>query len=247
MTKNLEKRAELVDHLAELRTRLIRCLVYVVVGAVAAWFMYEPFIYRWLTDPMNAVLRNQDTKYMFTSIVQPFMLRMQVCGVAGLIIVLPLVTLEIWGFIAPGLRANERKPLKWVAPLSIVLFISGVALAYLVLPQGFRWFAEFIPSNAEIRPSVQETMRFVILMLLGFGVAFELPVFLMLLGHVGIVNSKMLKSQWRYWMVGIALGAAVLTPSNDVLTMLAMAIPLVFLYIGSIGLVKLVEKKTPRD
>lgn len=247
MVKNLEKRAELVDHLTELRTRLIRCSIYVVVGAAAAWFLYEPFIYKLLTDPMNAVLQKQDTKYMFTSIVQPFMLRMQVCGVAGLIIMLPLVTLEVWGFIAPGLRANERKPLKWVAPLSIFLFISGVALAYLVLPQGFKWFAQYIPANAEIRPSVQETMRFVILMMLGFGVAFELPVFLMLLGHVGIINSSMLKSQWRYWMVGISLGAAMLTPSNDVLSMMAMAIPLVILYIASIGLVKIVEKKPSRE
>lgn len=247
MTSNPEKRAELVDHLAELRTRLIRCAIYVAVGAAAAWFLYEPFIYKMLTSPMNAVLKVQDTKYMFTSIVQPFMLRMQVCAVAGLIIVLPLVTVEVWGFIAPGLRSNEKKPLVWVVPLSILLFVSGVVLAYLVLPQGFEWFSHYIPKNAEIRPSVQETMRFVILMLLGFGVAFELPVFLMLLAQVGIINSKMLKSHWRYWMVGISLAAAMLTPSNDVLTMMAMAIPLVFLYAGSIGLVKFVEKKPKRE
>ncbi len=247
MTSNTEKRAELVEHLAELRTRLIRCCIYVVVGATAAWFLYEPFIYKALTRPMDPILRAQSTKFMFTSIVQPFMLRLQVCGVAGLILVLPLVTLEAWGFIAPGLHPNERKPLKWVVPLSVFLFVSGVTLAYLVLPKGFEWFSTFIPTNAEIRPSVEETMRFVILMLLGFGVAFELPVFLMLLAHVGIVNSRMLKTTWRYWIVGIALGAATLTPSNDVFSMMAMAIPLVFLYIGSIGLVKLVEKKPGRS
>lgn len=247
MASNLEKRAELVDHLSELRTRLVRVALYVTVGGIAAWFLYEPFIYKWLTRPMNPVLEAQHTKYMFTSIVQPFMLRMQVCVIAGLIMVLPLVTLEVWGFIAPGLRANERRPLRWVVPLSIVLFAAGVALAYFILPWGFRWFAHYIPTNAEIRPSVQDTMRFVMLMMLAFGVVFELPVFLMLLAQVGIIDSKMLKSNWRYWVVGISVAAAIICPSNDVPSMVAMAVPLLILYAASIQLVKLVEKKPKRE
>lgn len=225
----------------------MRCALYIVCGGIAAWFLYEPFIYKWLTWPMSPILEAQKTKYMFTSIIQPFMLRMQVCTIAGLIIMLPLVTIEVWGFIAPGLRSNERKPLKWVVPLSILLFACGVAVAYTILPWGFRWFAHYIPSNAEIRPSVPDTMRFVMLMLLAFGVVFELPVFLMLLGHVGVIDSKMLKSNWRYWIVGITVAAAIICPSNDVLSMTAMAVPLVLLYFASIGLVKFVEKKPNRD
>ena len=247
MVINLEKRAELVDHLAELRTRLMRVALYVVVGAVVAWFLYEPFIYKWLTRPMYPILAAQNTKFMFTSIMQPFMLRMQVCTIAGLILVLPLVTIEVWGFIAPGLRNNERKPLKWVIPLSIVLFVAGVALAYTILPWGFRWFSHYIPANAEIRPSVPDTMKFVMLMLLAFGVVFELPVFLMLLAQVGVIDSKMLKTNWRYWVIGISVAAAIICPSNDVMSMMAMAVPLLILYAASIQLVKFVEKKPNRD
>jgi len=246
LAKDLEKRAELFDHLSELRTRLVRCCLYIVCGGIAAWFLYEPFIYKWLTWPMSPILEAQKTKYMFTSIIQPFMLRMQVCTIAGVIIMLPLVTMEVWGFIAPGLHANERKPLKWVVPLSVFLFACGVAVAYTVLPWGFRWFSSYIPVNAEIRPSVPDTMRFVMLMLLAFGIVFELPVFLMLLAQVGIIDSNGLKRNWRYWVVGIAMGAAITCPSNDVLSMVAMAVPLVFLYFASIWLVKLVEKKPSR-
>jgi sec-independent protein translocase protein TatC len=247
LADNPEKRAELIDHLAELRSRLVRCALYITCGAVAAWFLYEPFIYKWLTRPMLPVLQAQNTKFMFTSIIQPFMLRMQVSIVAGLILTLPLVTMEVWGFIAPGLRANEKRPLRWVAPLSIVLFAAGVALAYFILPWGFRWFAHYIPPNAEIRPCVPDTMRFVILMLLAFGVVFELPVFLMLLAQVGIIDSRMLKSNWRYCVVGITMTAAIICPSNDLPSMIAMAIPLLILYAGSIHLVKIVEKKPRKE
>ena len=155
--------------------------------------------------------------------------------------------MEVWGFISPGLRANEKKPLKWVAPLSIVLFAAGVALAYFILPWGFKWFAHYIPKNAEIRPSVPETMRFVLLMLLAFGIVFELPVFLMLLAKVGIISSTMLKTNWRYWVVGITMAAAIICPSNDLPSMVAMAIPLLILYGMSIHLVKFVEKKPKRE
>ncbi len=246
MTSNLEKRAELVDHLTELRTRIVRCALYVVVGAIAAWFLYEPFIFKLLTRPMEPLIRASDSKvqkFMFTSIMQPFMLRLQVCMIGGLILVLPAVTAEIWGFVAPGLRSNEKKPLRWVVPLSVLLFALGVLVAYTVMPWGFQWFSNYVPTNAEIRPSVQETMRFVMLMLLAFGVVFELPVFLMLLGYVGVIDSQTLKRNWRYWVVGISVAAAMFCPSGDVLSMLAMAIPLVILYFASILLVRLVERK----
>lgn len=225
----------------------MRVALYIVVGGIAAWFLYEPVIYKLLTRPLNPVLAAQHTKYMFTSIIQPFMLRMQVCTIAGLILMLPFVTMEVWGFIAPGLSKNEKKPLKWVAPLSIVLFAGGVALAYFILPWGFEWFSHYIPKNAEIRPSVPDTMKFVMMMMLAFGIVFELPVFLMLLAQVGIIDSKMLKRNWRYWVVGISMGAAITCPSNDVLSMVSMAVPLLILYVASIQLVKFVEKKPNRE
>jgi len=246
VAKNPEKRAELFEHLAELRARLVRSFAYIAGGMVVAYFLYTP-IYRLLTRQMEPVLKAHEGKYLFTSITEPFMLKIHITFVAGLILVSPLVTLEMWRFIAPGLTANERRPMRWMVPLSIFLFLAGGSLCYCILPWAFRWFALFLPDNAVIMQSVPANIRFVLLMLLAFGCAFELPVVLMLLAQVGIINSKMLKDNWRYSVVAIAVLAATFTPSNDVLSMMTMAVPLVILYLASIWLVKLVERKPGRE
>ncbi len=209
---------------------------------VGTWFLYDR-IYGALTRQMAPVLKKTGGKFLFTSITEPFMLRMQVTLVAALILVLPLITLEIWGFISPGLTKNEKRPLRWTVPLAIFLFALGSGLCYSILPMAFKWFACYIPNNAQIMPSVPATLRFEMLMLLAFGCAFELPVVLMLLAQVGIVNSKMLADNWRYSVVAISIIAATITPSNDVFSMLSMAIPLAGLYVVSIWLVKFVEKR----
>lgn len=206
------------------------------------WFLYDR-IYDALTRQMAPVFKLHGGKFLFTSITEPFTLRMQITMIAALIVVLPLITLEIWGFIAPGLTKNEKRPLRWTVPLAIFLFLLGSTLCYTILPMAFKWFAYYIPSNAEIRPSVPATLRFEMLMLLAFGCAFELPIVLMLLAQVGIVNSKMLAENWRFSVVAISVIAATLTPSNDVISMMSMAIPLAGLYLISIKLVKFVEKK----
>jgi sec-independent protein translocase protein TatC len=238
-----EKRAELVEHLAELRNRLVRIALYVVAGAIAAWVLYDRLLFPVLTRPMLAILRKMDSKFLLTGFPEAFMIQMQICLVAGLIIVLPLVTLELWGFVSPGLTASEKRPLKWIIPMSIVLFLMGVVLCYFILPKAFQWFSLYIPKNAELRPSVQQSILFTVKMLFAFGVAFELPVVLMLLAKVGIVNSRMLRAHWRTCIVAVSVVAAIATPSNDVFSMLCMAIPLALLFLMSIFLVWLVEEE----
>jgi len=242
---NDEKRAELIEHLAELRTRLVRSIIYVVVGAIAAWLLYDRVLFPLLTRPMLPILRKMDSKFLLTGFPEAFMIQMQICLVAGLIIVLPLVTLELWAFVAPGLTLNEKRPLKWIVPLSIFLFLTGIVLCYVILPAAFNWFALYVPKNAELRPSVQQSILFTVKMLFAFGVVFELPVVLMLLGKVGIINSRMLRANWRICVVGVSVVAAVATPSNDAFSMLCMAIPLTFLFLLSIFLVWLVEEERP--
>lgn len=244
--QNPERRAELIEHLSELRTRLVRSFIYIGVGMIGAWFLYEP-IYKALTRQMEPVLKASHGKYLFTNITEPFMLKMQVTLVSSLIIVLPLITIELWKFISPGLTREEKRPLRWTVPCAIVFFLFGAGMCYSILPAAFKWFAYYIPSNAELRPSVPATIRFELLMLLAFGCAFELPVVLMLLAHIGIVNSKMLKDHWRYSVVAISIIAATLTPSNDIFSMLCLTIPLVALYLLSIWFVKIVEKKRGKD
>jgi len=212
---------------------------------VVAWVFYDR-IFVLLTQPMQAILTKNHTKFLLTGFPEAFMIRMQICLVAGLILVSPIVTMQAWGFIAPGLTPNEKRPIKWIAPMSVALFLMGVVLCYLIMPFAFKWFAGYIPSNAELRPSVQASVLFTVKMLFAFGIAFELPVVLMLLAKVGIVNSRMLKGNWRYLIVAISIIAAVITPSNDAFSMLCMAIPLSALFVLSIYLVWLVEQdRTP--
>lgn len=242
MTKDAEKRAELVEHLAELRTRLVRSFIYVVVGATAAWFLYEQ-VFSLLTRPMADVLTKIDAKFLLTGFPEAFLIRIQICVVSGLILVLPLVTTEVWGFISPGLTREERRAIKWIAPLSTVLFAGGVVLCYTILPMAFKWFASYVPPGAELRPSVQASVLFTVKMLLAFGVVFELPIVLMLLAKVGIVDSRLLRENWRVAMLGVTIVAAVATPSGDAFSMMMMAVPVAMLYFMSILLVKMIEGK----
>lgn len=240
MARDPEKRAELVEHLAELRSRLVASVFFIAVGMVVAWFAYD-WIFAILTRPMIGILRQIDSKFLLTGFPEAFMIRMQICLVSGLIIMSPFVTWQVWAFVAPGLTANEKRPLKWIAPLSVVLFLSGVVLCYFIMPTAFKWFASYVPKGAELRPSVQASVLFTVKMLFAFGVVFQLPVVLMLLSMVGIVDSRMLKDNWRIAMVAVSVVAAVATPSSDAFSMLCMAIPVAGLYLFSIFLVWLVE------
>lgn len=241
----VDREAELSEHLGELRTRIIRAAIYVIVGTIVAWCLYD-WIYTALTAPVQAALNGLHTRFLLTSLAEGFMIRFQVSLIAGIILSAPLVIMEAWGFVKPALTDDERRPLRWVAPLCVLLFATGVSMAYLIFPAATQWFVSYIPPGAEFRPSVSETIIFIAKMLLAFGIVFEMPVVLLFLAKVGIVNSEMLKSQWKYSVVVISIVAAVATPSNDALSMTMMAAPLVLLYFASIFLVRHVETKQPK-
>lgn len=241
--ENKAKHAHLTEHLEELRTRLFRSLAYICAGTIAAWFLYDQ-IFWLITRPMIPVMKNLDTKFLLTNFVEPFMIRMQVCLVSGLVIACPLVIMEAWGFVSPGLNNNEKRPMKWMAPLSAFLFIAGVVLCYKIMPIGFEWFAYYIPKNAELRPDVQNSIAFMVKMLLVFGILFQVPIVIMILSHIGIIDSRMLKNNWRIAVVLASIVAAVATPSNDALTMIIAAVPVIILYFLGIFLVQLTERSS---
>lgn len=240
MKDKTEKQVELFDHLGELRTRIIRIFIYAVIGTIAAWFFYD-FLFSVLTRPMATALK--ETKFLLTSFPEAFMMRLTISFIAGLVLTIPFISIELWGFISPALSREERRPLIWIIPLSIILFILGVSLCYYILPKAFGWFISYVPANAELRPSAQGSLLFTVKMMLAFGLMFELPVVLMLLASIGIVNSKFLKSNWRVAIVVVSIIAAVATPSNDAFSMLMMAVPVALLYFASIGLVRTVERR----
>jgi sec-independent protein translocase protein TatC len=245
MARNADREMELWEHLSELRSRIIRSLIYIVVGMLLCWLFYDE-LFAFLSAPLKAVHKLQGVKFLWLSITEPFMVQMQISLVGGLILAIPLITTELWGFVAPGLTAEEKKGFHLVVPLSVMFFLLGVTCAYLILPSAFSWFAGFITADAILNQSPVKYITFVVKMLLAFGIVFQLPVVLMFLAWVGIVTSDMLKQNWRSAIVMTSIVAAVATPSNDAFTMVMMAIPLAILYFASIWLVKVVERMRAR-
>lgn len=235
------KQLELMEHLTELRTRLVRIALYVGTGMIAGWVWYQRF-FEFVTAPILPLLKKKGSTFLLTGITEGFTIKMQAAIIIGVILALPLITMEGWRFIAPGLTRKERRSVTLVAPLSIVLFVGGLATAYFVMPMGIRWLIGQNPPGATFMPSVQQTLLFLMKMYLAFGVIFQMPVVLMFLGKVGIISSKTLVSSWRQAMVIIAIIAAAATPSGDAMTMMMMCGPMVILYVLSIGLVRFVER-----
>ena len=239
------------EHLGELRTRLFRMIAYVVLTATAGWYTY-PFVNHILIEPSLALFRQYHIQMVFLHFTQPFFLRFQVAIITGVVYALPLISGEMWGFVRPALLPHERKWVYFVAPLSIAFFALGVTAGYLVMNPAIHWFLGYLPHDETVMQNAVDFIVFECKCILAFGVVFQLPVVLMFLAMVGIVRSEMLKKSWRHAVCILTVVAAVVTPSNDPVTMLAMAIPLVLLYMLSIFLVGITEKmcgrtKSPKD
>jgi sec-independent protein translocase protein TatC len=247
-----EKTAELTEHLAELRTRIIRAAVYAVVGMILV-YIFENRLFSVLARPIIETLQQRHVAtygngpggFVINNFADAFFIKLQISTVGGLVLAAPLIVLELWGFIAPALTPGEKKGVHFVAPMSVVLFLLGVACAYLVLPMAVRWFLSYMADipGVTLMQNPLTYVVFTVKMLLAFGLVFQLPVILMFLGKVGIITSKLMVQYWRQIAVGLFTVAMVVAPSNDPGTMLSLAIPLTLLFFGSIGLVKMVEPK----
>jgi sec-independent protein translocase protein TatC len=241
-----DREMELWEHLSELRSRIFRALIYLVVGAIVGGFLYPAVLKPAVEKPLEPLIHKYHIVMAFRHITGPFMLELQVAIIAGLILALPLLTLELWGFVAPGLTREERKGFYFVVPLSLFFFFLGVATAYFILPSAFGYFAGFLYQSSDISTQlIQDPVMyysFVMKMLLAFGIVFQLPVVLMFLAWIGLVNTRMMKQNWRYAIVGCSVVGAVATPSNDAPSMIMMVVPLIILYFASIWLVGIVER-----
>ncbi len=251
-----EHRQELTEHLGELRSRLIRSAVYILLGMVVMYNLF-PAVFHAVVEPINTALHEIAMKrppdertlaggFVFHNFAEPFFLRLQLSMIGGLVIAVPLMTLEIWGFVLPALTASERRLVQFIAPFTVFLFVLGASLAYLIMPSAIHWFLLYLADfpNAILLQDPQAYVLFLVKMIIAFGLVFQLPVIMMALGKFGIIRAKMLTKYWRYIVVGITTAAMIITPSNDPFSMIVMAVPLVLLFFVSIWLVKLVEPKT---
>ncbi len=242
----------LIEHLRELRGRLFKSVLAIVAATVLALFFYKD-LFTLLTDPFNKVVadlaakRHLDAKLTINDVAGPFILQLKVCLVAGLVLASPVWLFQLWSFIVPGLHRNERK---WTAVFAAVagpLFIVGVLIGYYVLPKGLGILLSFTPLSVSNFVQVDTYLSFILRMLLVFGVAFEIPLFVILLNLAGVVSGRAL-GRYRPWIiVGTFVFAAVATPSTDPISMLFLALPMTALFFVSEILARIVDRRRGRD
>lgn len=249
-----EFRATLVEHLEELRTRIIRVVWMLTIAWVLAWYFVQPWFYTLLNDMIHInvvpMLKAKNIPYqeMFTSATAGFMLKMKLSFMIGFIAVFPFALLQVWGFVAPALKPNEKRPFRIIAPLSLVLFFTGAGFAWWLLPNALRWFTSYVedfPGTALFQEA-GIMVFFVLKMLLAFGLAFQLPLIVYAIGAIGLLSSATMLKYWRQGAVTVFALSAIITPSNDAFTMLMMALPMCILFIVSVYAVKFTQRKKER-
>ncbi|MGM0420242.1 MAG: twin-arginine translocase subunit TatC [Bacillota bacterium] len=222
----------LTEHLTELRSRLIKSILAIVIGALGSYFFADILIL-YLTEPIDELVFIKPTEAFFTYI--------KVSLLAGLIIALPVVLYQFWSFILPALQDREKKYLNILLPVSLILFAVGIAFCFfIVLPLGMKFLLNFGSIELEPMISISYYISFLTSLLLPFGLIFQLPLVINLLVKWGLVKLQSLTAFRKYIVVIIFVVSAILTPP-DIITQLFMAGPLIILYEGSILIAKLIN------
>lgn len=223
----------LMSHLDELRSRLVKVSAAFFLAGIVAFAFFEP-ITNLLLEPLCSIpkerLGPQGCRLIFTGPVEPMLVRLKISGLAGSVLASPIWLYQLWAFVSPGLSKKEKRYTVPFVGTSLVLFFTGITFAYLTLPKALQFLVRFAGENFIPFFSAREYLSFVTLVTFIFGLTFELPLILFFLGLVGVVKVDQLRGARRGALVGITLIAAVVTPSQDPFTMLAMAIPLYVMY-----------------
>jgi sec-independent protein translocase protein TatC len=242
-------RMALSDHLREFRARLIRSALVLVVAFVVALFFYgqlSDFIAQPYRDAVATLKKQVDSQLGVQDVGGGLLLQLKLCGVAAVVASAPYWLYQIWAFILPGLHPHERKWSRVVAAVAGPLFFAGVALGYYILPKGLSVLINFVPNDVTNLVDFSSYFSFVTRMLLIFGIAMEIPFFVILLNLAGIVSGRTL-GKYRPWIIiGVFVFAAVATPSTDPFSMLMLAIPLMILFIVAEIVARVVDRTRGR-
>jgi sec-independent protein translocase protein TatC len=233
-----------LEHLDELRQRLIKALLAVLVGFLIAIAFINP-IFDFVMAPLQAILP-AGGKLIYTEPTEAFMLYMKMAALVGLMIALPVVLWQVWAFIAPGLYAHEKRFAIPFVMMSTIFFIGGALFShYVVFPAMWRFFASFSTETVEFAPRIEPVFSLYVRMALGMGAVFEMPTLVMFLARVGLVTPMFLIRHTKYAILIIFVVAAVVTPSPDVVSQFLLALPMFVLYAFSIFVAWVFQKRTP--
>jgi sec-independent protein translocase protein TatC len=244
--KDPEGRMSLREHLRELRRRIFISASAIAVAAIIGWFLYDPLL-SVLQEPLQrASARGHLAKLNFAQIGAAFNLKIRISVYLGAVLSCPIWLYQIWAFIVPGLTRREKRYAMGFLGASIPLFLAGLGLAWFVLPNAVRFLTDFTPKDSVNYITADEYLTFVTKIMIAFGVAFLVPVFLVALNLVGVLPARTMLRGWRLAVFLNFLFAAIASPTPDAGTMIALAMPMVGLYFGAVGLAWLVDRRRSR-
>lgn len=255
--KDGEGRMPLADHLRELRNRLLLAVLAIIVITSITAFFYKDlidFLIRPILESVgcaNGEKRQANghpcAEMTVNGLVAPFSIALKVSLMAGVVFSTPIWLYQLWAFLAPGLHKHEKRYALGFVGVGVPLFLVGAALAYLLMPKTAEVLLDFTPANTTNLLPVDDYLNIVTRMVIVFGLAFELPLLLILLNFTGVLTAKRLGSWWRAMVMGITVFAAVATPTGDPLTMITLAAPIVLLYFLALGICMANDRRRRRN
>lgn len=240
----------LIEHLRELRSRLVKSGIAIAIGMVVGWIYYAE-IFAWISEPFTDVIaaakaNGQDVVLALTGVADPFVLQIQVSAAAGLALSSPVWLYQLWRFVTPGLHRNEQKWAIGFAAVATPLFAAGITLAYVVMPLGLEILLGFTPANVENIVSVDRYLSFFLRTIIVFGVGFLTPLLIVLLNFAGILSGKRLVSWWRWIIFTVLIFSAIATPTGDPINLMLLAGPIMLLVIIAVGISLLNDRRRAR-
>lgn len=241
-TKNTDRRMPLLEHLLELRRRLVRAVLGVVVGGIAGWFLAD-LVLAALRHPL---LGRPNSRINFTGITSAFDVKFEIAIVLGIVLSSPIWLYQVFAFITPAFTRQEKKYVFGFFFSAVPLFLIGCAAGWLLVPHIVALMTGFAGNQDATLIDAKTYLDFVLRLVLVIGVAFVLPVFLVLLNFIGILRGSAILKGWRLAVLATVVFTALATPSADVISMMLLAAPLIALYFGSVGVALLHDRRVDR-
>ncbi len=234
-------------HLTELRNRLLKSGLAIGLGAVAGWYAYG-WVFRAVQEPLKQIAKDSGitANINYSNVMQAFNLHIQISVYLGLVLASPIWLYQLWAFVVPGLTRREKRHAMAFAAVGAPLFLGGIWVGWLVVPNAVGFFTEFAEPGTSVLPDAGQYLAFVTRLLLVFGIAFLLPLFLVALNLAGLVSGRTLAKGWRIAVFTVFVFAAIASPTPDAGSMLALALPMCALYAMAVGVALLVDRRRAR-